>query len=149
MSNKKRAALSPVQKRSIGLIVMCIIVAFGIINFISGDKSEMVLKTAVITEDTPVYMDPKLSEEYSNILKSGDLVNVIYRHAGDVYYILDAATELPFAEGYISSDKFTYEFDSANQGVIKSDKVYKDKNENKPAGYVVEKRQNQMYNKRL
>lgn len=138
MGSKKTSSLSSVQKRSIGLIMMCIIVIFGIINLVSGDKSQMILKTAVIIEDTPLYMDPALSKEYSAGLKSGDLISVVYRQKGDVYYIIDAATEIPFAEGYLSKDKFTYEFETANQGIVNSQKVYTDKDWNKPAGYVVE-----------
>lgn len=136
---KKPLTLTPAKKRALTVIIMCVIVLIGVINLITGDNTKMILKTAVISEDSPVYMNPELSGEYSTTLKKGDLVNVVYRHKGDVYYILDAATEMPFMEGYIKDDSFTYDFETANQGILNTKTVYKEKNDQKPAGYVVEK----------
>lgn len=114
-------------------------ISFLLILLTSCGKNEMIRKTAVIVEDTPLYMDPDLTKEYSHGLKKNDLVNVVFEDGKDVYYILDSATALPFAEGYISGDKFTYDFTTANQAVVNADTVYKAKDESKPAGYLVEK----------
>ena len=114
-------------------------VIIGTIALFPGKKDQLVLKTAVITSETPVFMDPDLTEEYSGHLKNGDLINVIYRHDKDVYYILDSGAEMPFSEGYISSDYFSYKFDNANQAILGTNTVFSAKDNQKPAGYVVEK----------
>lgn len=136
---KKLLSVSASKKRAATVIIMCVIVLLGVINLLSEGSTKMVLKTAVISEDTALYMDPELKNEYSGQFKKGDLVSVLYNHKGDVYYILGAATEVPFLEGYISGDKFTYDFETANQGILNTNAVYKGKNDQKPAGYVVEK----------
>ena len=139
MSEKKSLKISHSQKVGIGLGIMFVIVILGVISLISAPKSEMVLKTAVLSEDTAFYMNPDISESYSVTLKKGDLINVVYKHSGDVYYVLDAGTELPMNEGYLTEDKFTFDFDTANQAVLGTHIVYSDKDSKKPAGYVVEK----------
>lgn len=132
-------SISTVQKRRIALIFMFLIVALGVISLIFTEKEQMILRTAVVTEDTPLYMDPGLSQEYSVQLNKGDLINVIYRHKDNVFYILDSGAVMPFKEGYLPGEKFSYSFTTANQGILMSNSVYSKKNAQKPAGYVVEK----------
>jgi len=132
-------SITPKRIKQAILLVICVSVILGVIFTFATDGTSMVRKTAVITEDTPIYMDPDLSTEFSQGLKKGDLVNVVYHHGDDVFYVLDAATTLPFAEGYLSGDKFTYDFDRANQGILGTNTVFSEKDNQKPAGYVVEK----------
>lgn len=138
MAQKTSISFTPKRIKQLILIILCVSVILGVILTFTGEKTSMVRKTAVITEDTSLYMDPELTIEFSQGLKKGDLINVVYRH-NDAYYVLDAATSMPFAEGYLSSDKFTYDFDQANQGILGTNTVFSEKDNQKPAGYVVEK----------
>jgi len=139
MTKKSFPALTLKKKYEIGIGVLLVVALIVIINALIPREPEMVLKTAVVTQDTPLYMDPELRSEYSSSLKSGDLINVIYRHNKDVYYILDAATTQPFAEGYLPDDKFSFNFETANQGILGTNTVFTEMDNQKPAGYVVEK----------
>lgn len=139
MSERKFPKLTHSQKIGTCLGITFAIVILGIISFFSQPKSEMVLKTAILSEDTAFYMSPDMEEAYSGVMKKGDLINVVYKHSDGVYYVLDAGTEMPMNEGYLPQDKFTYDFDTANQAVLGTHIVYSNKDTKKPAGYVVEK----------
>ena len=108
------------------LFVVLMILILIILSILSAFSSKNEVKenfTAIIIEDCDIYLNPELSVA-SEKLFSGDLVRILYSHSDDVCYVRRAVTEIPTTEGYISKDKLSFSFDSANQGVIASEVVY-------------------------
>ncbi len=88
-------------------------------------------KTAVITEDVHAFVDPDMTTEHPALFKNGDLVYVVESYRDNILYIKSAPTEVPIIEGFIPKSSCTYEFDSANQGVLNTHIVYTNKERTK------------------
>lgn len=133
--------LTPTVKSAGLLLLMCVIMLLCILNTaVKRDKTEPAIsKSAVAAVDSPLYMNPELSQTYSESLNKNDLVQILFEKGNNVYYVRRAVTELPNAEGFVSGDMLSFEYERANQGILLSDTVYKSKDKNKPAGYKIEK----------
>lgn len=133
--------LTPSIKSAGILLIMCVIMLMCILNMaIRRDKKEQFyIKSAVVLSDSPLYMNPELSKTYFENLAKDDLVQVLFESGDNAYYVKKAVTEVSAQEGYISKEIISFDFERANQGILNSDTVYKDRNEKKPAGYKIKK----------
>ena len=133
--------LTPAVKRGGVLLVMGIIMLTCILNMaVKKNKTEPVSgKSAVAAIDCPLYMNPELTQTYSEYLEKGDLVSVLFYSGDRACYVRKAAVEAPAPEGYIAKEKLSFDVNAANQGIINADCVYSSKNENDRAGYKIDK----------
>lgn len=129
-----------------GLLAMLVISVLAVIccSFIGYRNADEKLwneNVAVLSEPAPLYKDMEFTEKYTD-LKKGDLVYVIYRQTDNIYYIQTAYRSVPMVEGYIDKKHLSFEFETANQGLLLGGAVYLSPDENdvyyEQANYTVE-----------
>ena len=131
------------SKKKTGIIIFCIAVAvIAIAGFCFGFSTPAPTyeKSAVLKSDGHIYYDEALTTSAYELEKN-DLLEILYETDG-AYYVRRAVMDIPAAEGYVAKTAVSFEFKTANQGILNGCDIYNSPDEadiyetNSPSGRV-------------